>query len=112
MITGWHIATPLSPFIFDMDLLEEFPGPWVNKNRMLLHSRKQEDIQELQDRSNPCYSVQEVQDHVDGAASAGTSTTTTSPVVKVTKDPDHQWTEIHNPLPSIGDGRDYHQIPL
>ena len=80
---------------------------------MLLHSRKQEDIQELQDRSC-CYSVQEVQDQVDGAASAATATTT-SPVVKVIKD-DHQWTEIHNPLPSfpssIGDESDYHQIPL
>ena len=102
-ILGWHIASPLSPFIFDLDLLEEIPGPWVSKNRMLLHSRKREDIQELQDRSS-CYSVQEDQhDKVDGATSPS--------VVKIAKDDHHQWTEIHNPLSPLDD-RDYHQIPL
>ena len=107
---GWHIISPLSPFIFDLDLLEEVPGPWVSKNRMMLHSRRQEDVQELQDRSS-CYSVQEEvleDEQVDGAA------VSSAQVVKMHKDDQHQWTEIHNPLPmpSMDDDRHYHQIPL
>lgn len=107
---GWHIISPLSPFIFDLDLLEEVPGPWVSKNRMMLHSRRQEDVQELQDRSS-CYSVQEEvleDEEVDGAAVSAAQ------VVKMHKDDQHQWTEIHNPLPmpSMDDDSHYHQIPL
>ena len=72
---------------------------------MMLHSRRQEDIQELQDRSSSCYSVQEVHDEVEGAASVQ--------VVKVHKDEQQKWTEIHNPLPMPSlDDRHYHQIPL
>ena len=109
-ILGWHIVSPLSPFIFDLDLLEEVPGPWVSKNRMMLHSRRQEDVQELQDRSS-CYSVQEEvleDEEVDGAGVSAAQ------VVKMHKDDQHQWTEIHNPLPmpSMDDDRHYHQIPL
>lgn len=87
---GWHIAAPLSPFIFDSDLVEEIPGPWINKNRMLLHSRSQpsEDIV-LQERSTNAQNEEPSR-------------------VAVTKDT--QWTEIHNPLPTSDS--DYHQIPL
>ena len=31
---GWHIIVPLTPFIFDPDLYETFPGQYVNKVRM------------------------------------------------------------------------------
>jgi hypothetical protein len=96
---GWHIITPLSPFVFDTELLEEFPGPWVNKNKAALHaSRRSEDIV-LEDRGT---------DRVDGGGGEGLEGVA---AVKVTKE--MQWTEIHNPLPSaLDDDREYHQIPL
>ena len=30
---GWHIITPLAPFVFDEELVDTFPGKWVNKHR-------------------------------------------------------------------------------
>jgi hypothetical protein len=30
---GWHIITPLAPFVFDGELLDTFPGRLVNKHR-------------------------------------------------------------------------------
>ena len=95
---GWHITTPLSPFVFDADLLEELPGPWVNKNRTA-NASSAEDCIVLQDRNVSST------DSVDAGAS--------SVQVKVTKD--SEWTEIHNPLQpmdTLDSEREYHQIPL
>lgn len=84
---GWHVTTPLAPFIFDNELLEEFPGPWINKHRSaLLASRRQEDI-EFEERSQSSSSLPE----------RGVIT---------------KKTEFHNPLPDLEDEREYHQIPL
>jgi len=76
----------------------------------MLHSRRQEDVQELQDRSS-CYSVQEEVLEDEEVAGAAVSA---AQVVKMHKDDQHHWTEIHNPLPlpSMDDDRHYHQIPL
>merc|ERR1711974_192520 len=31
---GWHVVTPLTPFIFDKDLADVFPGRFVNRKRL------------------------------------------------------------------------------
>ena len=93
---GWHIATPLSVFIFDLDLLDEFPGTYVNKyrGRSISHT---EDIV-LQERSSrstppPPPPPQSSDTHQPEAAAKS-----------------NQWREFSNP--TLDDDREYHQIPL
>lgn len=31
---GWHIIVPLTPFVFDPDLFDSFPGQYVNRKRL------------------------------------------------------------------------------
>ncbi len=98
---GWHISTPLAPFIFDSELLHEFPGPWVNKNRFSLHESRQNEGIVLQEHPNRSIG----QDEVDAASSPST-------VVIRSHDRD-KFMEIHNPLPMADlDDKEYHQIPL
>lgn len=33
---GWFITIPLAPFVFDPDLMTEFPGNWINKEKIAL----------------------------------------------------------------------------
>ena len=93
---GFHIITPLSPFIFDKDCLEEFPGPYVSKYRLQLSrcNNRQEDIV-LEERRS--VGAEELQEEMESD-----------------KTKDNQWTEFNNPLQSssIDDDREYHQIPL
>ena len=41
---GWHIVTPLSPFIFDKDFLDVFPGKYVNRKRLEVREDTRHDI--------------------------------------------------------------------
>ena len=86
---AWHICVPLSVFIFDGELVEEFPGPYVSKNRGVLLARRnhQEDIV-LQDRPKA---------HADPE-----------------EEPPQPWREFNNPIQqsNLDDDREYHQIPL
>ncbi len=106
---GWHITTPLAPFVFDTDLAEDFPGPYVNKRRGLGgdgggafdQSRTESIVLEERGQVGPN------EDDSDGR-------TGDQQEVKVTRT--DQWTEIHNPLPNpvstVDDEMEYHQIPL
>lgn len=100
---GWHLSTPLSPFIFDSDLLTEFPGPWINKNRLALsYAQGQEDII-LEERNTS------ISEPVEGANGID------HPVeVRKVTDDNHQWREIHNPLPIMAsdDPSEIQRVPL
>ena len=99
---GWHVTTPLAPFIFDNELINDFPGPWVSKHRAThFASQRQEDIV-LEERPSSSISYTTP----DGGGGWNPQH------IKVSKNAD--WTEIHNPLPatSLDDEREYHQIPL
>ena len=93
---GWHITTPLAPFVFDVDLADEFPGIYVNKaRRSLTRSGNSESIileERHQEREAEVTAV-------DGRRS------------EVNVDKQFNWTEIHNPLSPVDDGN-YTQIPL
>ena len=97
---GWHIVTPLSPFVFDSDLVQEFPGPWVNKNRLVLkYSNQQEDIV-LQERK-PTRSSAIRDENADDTIEVK--------VVQEEENSAYQWREVHNPLPNFDDSR---RVPI
>ena len=105
------MTTPLAPFIFDIELINDFPGPWVSKHRAThFASQRQEDIV-LEERPSSSISYT-TPDGGKAHVKDGGGGWNPQHSIKVSKNAD--WTEIHNPLPatSLDDEREYHQIPL
>merc|ERR1712243_248328 len=90
---GWHIITPLCPFVFDRDLIDSFPGQFVN--------RKRSEIRQATDQSR---------NEIDLTPTSTWSNNNGTGNTKQTADQEN-FTEFNNPV-TIEDDREYNRPDL